>query len=85
MLDRVAEKEILISQRLDINTLLHGEADFRWQKMAVVVYGPARMCNDLTAVISRLGKGRAGCVSFKLKVEAFSWWKCLVRYLLLLI
>jgi hypothetical protein len=72
VLDEVREKEIRLGRRLDINTLLRDEANLGWSKIAVVVCGPAGMCDDARAVVARLGKEKAGDCSFELEVDAFS-------------
>ncbi|KAI0465984.1 ferric-chelate reductase [Xylaria cf. heliscus] len=73
VLDEVREKEIGINRRLNINALLQDEANLGWSKIAVVVCGPAGMCDDVRAVVSWLGKEKAGDCVFELEVEAFSW------------
>ncbi|KAI1749487.1 ferric-chelate reductase [Xylaria castorea] len=71
-LDEVREKEIMINQRMDIDALLRTEANLGWSKIAVVVCGPAGMCDDVRAAVARLGKEKVGNCVFELEVEAFS-------------
>jgi predicted ferric reductase len=73
VLDVVREKEISVGQRLDINELLQEEANLGWSKIAVVVCGPAGMCDDVRAIVARVGKEKSGTCSFELEVDAFSW------------
>lgn len=73
VLDEVREKEICVGRRLDINVLLRDEANLGWSKIAVVVCGPAGMCDDVRAVVSLLGKEKASHSSVELEVDAFSW------------
>ncbi|RFU76500.1 ferric-chelate reductase fre2 [Trichoderma arundinaceum] len=72
-LDELNEKEIFIGCRLDINSLLRDEANVGWSKIAVVVCGPAGMCDDVRAAVSRIGIEKAGVCSFELEVDAFAW------------
>lgn len=71
-LNEVREKEIVVGQRLDINALLQDEASQGWSKISVVVCGPVGMCDDVRAVVARLGKEKSGKCSFELEVDAFS-------------
>ena len=73
LLDSTREKEISVGKRLDIAALLRYEAKVGWSKVAVVACGPASMCDDVRAIVVRLGKVRMGGCSFELEVEAFSW------------
>ncbi|KAI0456411.1 ferric-chelate reductase [Xylaria acuta] len=75
VLDEIRQKDITINWRLNIDALLRGEASLGWSEITVVVCGPAGMCDDVRAAVSRLGKEKAcGCV-FELEVEAFLAWK----------
>ncbi|KAI0188322.1 ferric-chelate reductase [Xylaria flabelliformis] len=73
LLEEVRQKDISIGQRMNIDALLRNEASLGWSKIAVVVYGPARMCDEVRTVVARLGKEKAGDCVFELEVEAFSW------------
>lgn len=73
VLDEVRQKHIIIGQRLDIDGLLRDEASLGWSKIAVVVCGPAGMCDDVRAIVAKLGRERASKCSFELEVDAFSW------------
>ncbi|KAF6833311.1 ferric reductase transmembrane component 4 [Colletotrichum plurivorum] len=73
ILKDVREKEISVGRRLDTQALLRDEADLGWSKIAVVVCGPAGMCDDTRAVVAQLGKEKSGTCSFELEVDAFSW------------
>ncbi|KAF6834202.1 ferric-chelate reductase [Colletotrichum musicola] len=72
ILKDVREKEISVGRRLDIQALIREEADLGWSKIAVVVCGPAGMCDDTRAVVAQLGKEKSGTCSFELEVDAFS-------------
>jgi predicted ferric reductase len=73
LLDQIREKEIRVGERLDIAALLEEDAEAGWSKIAVVACGPASMCDNTRATVSRLGRTRAGGCSFELAVDAFSW------------
>ena len=73
VLVEVREKDISIDQRLDIDLLLRDEANRGWSKIAVMVCGPAGMCDHVRAAVAWLGKEKAGDCSFELEVDAFSW------------
>lgn len=73
VLDDVREKDIRVGSRLDLHGLLRDEADLGFSKIAVVVCGPAGMCDDVRALVAKLGREKAGRCSFELEVEAFSW------------
>jgi len=67
----IAEKEVLIGERLSIEALLRNEVDVRYKKVGVVVCGSAGMCDNVRAIVA--GFGRSEKTVFELKVEAFSW------------
>lgn len=71
VLSSVAEKEIRIGERLDIETLLKEEAAAGYGKVGVVVCGPDGMCDDVRAIVA--GLGRHGKTVFALDVHAYSW------------
>ncbi|KAF2265213.1 ferric-chelate reductase [Lojkania enalia] len=73
VLNEVQEKDISVGRRLDIHALLREEAGVGWSKIAVVVCGPATMCDDVRAAVALVGKEEAGSCSFELEVDAFSW------------
>ena len=73
VLDQVHEKEIVVGQRLDINGVFRLEAALGHSKIGVVVCGPAGMCDDVRAVVARVGRETAGKCSFELEVDAFAW------------
>lgn len=73
LLDGVREKDIVIGQRLRIEELLRFEADLGWRAIAVVVCGPAAMCDDVRAIVAALGREKVGKCTFDLEVDAFSW------------
>lgn len=73
VLSDTREKEIHLGQRLDLSGLLQHEASLGWLKIAVVVCGPASLCDDVRTIVARLGKEKRGVCSFELEVDAFSW------------
>jgi NAD(P)H-flavin reductase len=71
VVDEVCEKEIAVGNRLNVNALLRDEVNLGWSKVAVVVCGPVGMCDDIRAVMARLGREIAGRCSLELEVDAF--------------
>ena len=69
----IREKEISVGERLNISRILNEEVNLGWSKVAVVVCGPAGMCDDVRTVVARLGREKAGQCELDLSVEAFSW------------
>lgn len=67
----VADKQVHIGERLDIDGLLEQAASAGYKRVGVVVCGPAGMCDDVRAKVAGLGRGRS--TVFELEVEAFSW------------
>lgn len=66
----VADKQVVVGERLDIDALLKSEAQAGYGKVGVVVCGPAEMCDVVRAKVS--AHGRAGKTIFELEVDAFS-------------
>lgn len=73
ILDGISEKEIVVGRRLNINAPLREESSTGWAKIAVVVCGPAGMCDDVRALVAQLGKEKIGQCSFELEIDSFSW------------
>jgi predicted ferric reductase len=71
VLNGIAEKQVKVGQRLDVNAILSQEAQGGWKKIGVVVCGPGGLCDDVRAAVARAG--RKGKVVFELEVDAFSW------------
>ena len=71
VLDGLAEKEVRIGQRLDVGALLAQEARAGWKKIGVVGCGPGGLCDEVRAVVTRMG--RKGEAVFELEVDAYSW------------
>lgn len=71
--NELAERDIKIGHRLDINELLRAEAKAGCSKVGVVVGGPAGMCDDARAAVTSLGKETAGVCSFHLGIHSYSW------------
>ncbi|KIX93597.1 uncharacterized protein Z520_10775 [Fonsecaea multimorphosa CBS 102226] len=73
VLDAIREKEVVVGRRLDINRLLRDQADLGYSKIGIIVCGPAGMCDDVRAIVARLGKEMSGRCSFELEIDAFGW------------
>jgi predicted ferric reductase len=67
----LADKEVLVGERLNLQQLLRSEAQAGYGKVGVVVCGPPEMCDAVRAVVA--GLGRSGRTVFELEVHAFSW------------
>jgi predicted ferric reductase len=70
-LANVADKQVLVGQRFAIRDLLQREIDIGYERVGVVVCGPAEMCDEARAVVAGLGRGSR--TVFELHVDAFSW------------
>jgi hypothetical protein len=73
VLDGIHEKEVLVGQRLAIGSLLRKEAEIGWRKIAVVVCGPAGMCDEVRMAVAEIAKEMSGVCTFELEIDAFSW------------
>lgn len=71
MLAGVADKQVYVGERLDIDALLNQAAKFGYKKVGVVVCGPGGMCDDVRAKVAGIGRGSR--TVFELEVDAFSW------------
>ena len=67
----VADKQVVIGEKLDVDALLRQAAEAGYKKVGVVVCGPPGMCDDVRAKVS--GLGRNSTTVFDLEVDAFSW------------
>ena len=67
----VADKQVSVGVRLDIDALLKQAVAAGYKKVGVIVCGPAGMCDDVRAKVAGIGRG-SGTV-FELEVDAFSW------------
>ncbi|RYO92113.1 hypothetical protein DL764_008182 [Monosporascus ibericus] len=70
-LDSIADKEVLIGKRLDVHSLLAQEVQAGWDKVGVVVCGPAELCDAVRAAVVNFG--RLEKTVFELEVDAFTW------------
>ncbi|PGH08117.1 hypothetical protein AJ80_07911 [Polytolypa hystricis UAMH7299] len=70
-LDNMAEKEVSIGERFDIESLLAREAKEGWGKIGVVTCGPGGLCDGVREVVVKLS--REGSTEFELSIDAFSW------------
>lgn len=71
VLSGVAESDVKVGQRLDIEELLSEEVGRGWEKIGVVVCGPGGLCDDVRAAVGEFG--RRGRTIFELEVDAYSW------------
>ena len=71
VLSDLADKEVVVGKRLNIEEILRLESESGYAKVGVVVCGPGAMCDEVRAKVSGLGRNN-GTV-FKLEVDAFSW------------
>ncbi|KAJ3181401.1 hypothetical protein HDU85_003721 [Gaertneriomyces sp. JEL0708] len=71
LLKSVTDREVLIGERLNIETLLKSEVQAGYSRIGVVACGPGAMCDDVREVVARLG--RTGRTVFSLEVDAYSW------------
>lgn len=67
----VADKQVYVGERLDIDALLKQAAESGYKKVGIVVCGPPGMCDDVRAKVAGIGRG--GSTVFELEVDAFSW------------
>ena len=70
-LRNVADKEIVIGDRLNIEAMLKIEAEAGYAKVGVVVCGPGGMCDEVRARVAGLGRGSK--TVFELEVDVFGW------------
>lgn len=70
-LESVADKEVVIGNRLDVRALLEREVRAGWDRVGVVVCGPAGLCDAVRAAVVSFGRGEK--TIFELEVDAFSW------------
>jgi hypothetical protein len=67
----VADKEVRVGRRFNVDELVDGEAVAGWERVGVVVSGPGSLCDDVRAAVAAAGR-RAKTV-FELEVDAYSW------------
>jgi hypothetical protein len=70
-LSSIADKIVMVGQRLDIEALLAHEIEIGWNKVGVVVCGPPGLCDDVRSAVVRFGKREK--TVFELEVDAFGW------------
>ncbi|PIA94130.1 Ferric reductase transmembrane component 4 [Cercospora beticola] len=73
VLEGVADKQVLVGERIDVARLLKSTAAKGYSKVGVVVCGPAGMCDDVRSKVARVGRGSGSATMWDLEVEAFSW------------
>ena len=71
VLEGLAETEVRIGRRLEIESLLAQEANAGWRKIGVVVCGPGGLCDYVRDLVVQMGRARKAV--FELEVDAFSW------------
>jgi hypothetical protein len=70
-LSAIADKDIRIGSRFNVQELLQEEINVGWGRVGVVVCGPAELCDDVRAAVSAVAKHSK--TEFELEVEAYSW------------
>ncbi|KAG5745599.1 hypothetical protein H9Q69_013337 [Fusarium xylarioides] len=70
-LNEIADKVILVGERLDVRALLEHEVEAGWKRIGVVVCGPPGLCDSTRSAVVSVGK--ASEAVFELEVDAFSW------------
>lgn len=70
-LSNVADKEVRVGSRLDVEMLLEEEVKAGWERIGVVVCGPGGLCDDVRAAV--VAAGKLGKTKPELEVEAYSW------------
>lgn len=70
-LSRVAERDVSIGSRMDLDKLVAEEEAVGWGRVGVVVCGPAGFCDDARAAV--VAAGRRGLARFTLEVDAYAW------------
>ncbi|KAK4209804.1 hypothetical protein QBC37DRAFT_403984 [Rhypophila decipiens] len=72
-LGRVAEKDVRIGRRLDLEKLLADEMELGWSRVGVVVSGPVGLCDYVRVAVASAGRKTQGETVFELEVDAYSW------------
>ena len=67
----IADRTVLVGERLDVKALLEQKVEAGWKKVGVVVCGPAGLCDSVRTAVVTLR--RTSEVVFELEVDAFSW------------
>ncbi|KAI1089725.1 ferric reductase like transmembrane component-domain-containing protein [Rostrohypoxylon terebratum] len=70
-LARVADKLVLVGERLDVSALLAHEVSAGWERVGVVVCGPGGLCDDVRQAVVTFGRREK--TVFELEVDAFTW------------
>ncbi|KAF2433849.1 ferric reductase transmembrane component 4 [Tothia fuscella] len=70
-LRNVADKEIIMGDRVNIGEALRPETVAGYKRVGVVVCGPSAMCDDVRSMVA--GIGRSSKTVFELEVDAFTW------------
>lgn len=71
MLSAIADKQVSVGERIDIDRLIRQAAESGYEKIGVVVCGPPAMCDEVRDKVARVGRGSK--TVFELEVDAFSW------------
>ncbi|KAK5651922.1 hypothetical protein OQA88_11581 [Cercophora sp. LCS_1] len=70
-LQGVADREVRIGSRLDLEALLEEEVRRGWARVGVVACGPGGLCDEVRALA--VAKGRTGSTRWELEIDSFSW------------
>jgi hypothetical protein len=66
-----SDKDVRVGSRLDIKQLLAEEIAAGWERVGIVVSGPAGLCDDVRAAV--VATGRTEKTQLELQVEVYSW------------
>ncbi|KFX95927.1 hypothetical protein O988_05554 [Pseudogymnoascus sp. VKM F-3808] len=67
----IADKEIRIGSRLDVEQLIAEEAAAGWERVGVVACGPGGLCDEVRAAVITAAKTHK--TEFELEIESYSW------------
>lgn len=71
VLRELADKDVRIGDRLNVDQLLAEEMKSGWGRVGVLVSGPGGLCDGVRAAVSAAAK--LGKTEFELEVESYSW------------
>ncbi|KAI9149922.1 Lactose permease [Paramyrothecium foliicola] len=66
------ESEVSVGQRFNARHVPEVESEGLFKKVGVVVCGPEALCDEVRAIVTRLGRHQSS-ISYSLSVEAFPW------------
>lgn len=77
----VDESEVRVGERFDVRALIESEAmSIKWKtepsvrrELGIIVCGPPGLCDEVRAVVTRMGRVKSSGLVLTLAVEAFAW------------